>query len=369
MDFKDISVTDLFVILRGASKYTRDYGFVHRGDYPVYSASTMAPLTFIDTFDYEGEYLSWSTNGYAGTMKILSGQFSINADRALLKPKIDGIDLEYCRQLLEPIFRERAVGRIVDGKKNEYTKLQATKVGDIIIPIPVDKSGTIDVVAQKHLTLRSTSLSTLKEKSKDVCSVIVSCIPSLSGSVESSIELQLGGDWLQYITAKTTWTKAQYNSIDTGNDKDIPVFSAAKSPVAYVANKLPSSISASSDNPIISFASNGDGSAGTNFLFHTSPFYVSNDRTCIRIVDDKINPEYVFYSLHGIKQTYGFNHSFKATRNNLDNVTINIPVSKDGKYDVTLQKQLVNRYKKLYTIKKSIEDRLKTIISAKISIA
>jgi hypothetical protein len=39
----------------------------------------------IDTHNYSGKFLTWATNGFAGYVKVISGEFSINADRALLK--------------------------------------------------------------------------------------------------------------------------------------------------------------------------------------------------------------------------------------------------------------------------------------------
>jgi hypothetical protein len=41
-----------------------------------------------------------ATNGFAGYVKVISGEFSINADRALLKSKIENINLEYVKYYL-----------------------------------------------------------------------------------------------------------------------------------------------------------------------------------------------------------------------------------------------------------------------------
>ena len=49
----------------------------HKGEYPVYSASAQKALTYIDSFDYEGSSITWATNGFAGTINIINGRFSI----------------------------------------------------------------------------------------------------------------------------------------------------------------------------------------------------------------------------------------------------------------------------------------------------
>ena len=150
MNTKSVLVSEVFDTVRGKSLYTREYGNTNAGNFPVFSASS-EPLTFIKTFDFEGPHLSWATNGYGGSMKMLQGKFSINGDRALLKPKSELIDLDFCRFVLEPKFRREAVGRRVDGKKNEYTKLSPEKCLGISFNIPIDINGEIDLVQQQRL--------------------------------------------------------------------------------------------------------------------------------------------------------------------------------------------------------------------------
>jgi type I restriction-modification system DNA methylase subunit len=136
---------------KGKSKYTRKYGDAHKGPYPVFSASTNTPLTSIDSFDYNGQYLSWSTNGFAGTVKILDGQFSINGDRGIFIPKLKEIDLLYLKYTLEPILRKLAKGRIGERGEAEFTKVYPSMLKDILIPFPVDSSGEISLEAQQDI--------------------------------------------------------------------------------------------------------------------------------------------------------------------------------------------------------------------------
>ena len=137
--------------IKGKSVYTRKYGETHKGDYPVFSASSATPLTHIDTYDYDGDYLSWSTNGFAGTVIVLKGRFSINGDRGLLIPKIENIDILYLRYVLEPVFRGLAKGRKGDRGEDEFTKLYPSMIADVDIPLPVDDSGEISLAAQKEI--------------------------------------------------------------------------------------------------------------------------------------------------------------------------------------------------------------------------
>ena len=151
--YKYLPLPELFETAKGLSKYTKKYGNLHSGPYPVYSASSQKPLTYLDTFDYSGRYMTWSTNGFAGTILILDGTFSINGDRGIFLPK-DGrtdVDFDYMKFTLEPIFRELARGRKGDNGEDEFTKLYPSMLNDIMVPMPVDSDGNISLAAQKEI--------------------------------------------------------------------------------------------------------------------------------------------------------------------------------------------------------------------------
>lgn len=159
--FRYYPLPTLFGTIKGKSKYTKKYGNAHSGEYPVYSASSQKPLTFLDTYDYDGHYITWSTNGFAGTILILDGKFSINGDRGILVP-VDGrtdLNFDYMKFILEPIFRELAKGRKGDNGEDEFTKLYPSMLDDVMVPVPVDSDGNIDYnaqrkIAEKYLTVR-----------------------------------------------------------------------------------------------------------------------------------------------------------------------------------------------------------------------
>lgn len=172
---------NILVPIKGLSKYTKKYGNLHRGPYPVYSASSKKPLTYIDTFDYDGKYMTWSTNGFAGTILVLDGKFSINGDRGVLIPKDDrtDIDLDYMKFTLEPLFRDLAKGRKGDNGEDEFTKLYPSMLNDIMVPVPVDEHGNIDLYAQKEIAAKYLAI----EQSRD------EIISKLDALIQQKIEL------------------------------------------------------------------------------------------------------------------------------------------------------------------------------------
>lgn len=161
-----VPLVTMFDTVKGYSKYTKKYGNTHSGPYPVYSASSKNALTSIDTFDYDGKYMTWSTNGFAGTILVLDGKFSVNGDRGVLVPKdgIEDIDLDYMKFTLEPLFRDLAKGRKGDNGEDEFTKLYPSMLEDIMIPMPVDEAGNICLEAQKEIASKYITIEQCKRE-------------------------------------------------------------------------------------------------------------------------------------------------------------------------------------------------------------
>lgn len=166
---------ELFDTVKGLAKYTKKYGNAHSGPFPVYSASSNKPLTQIDTFDYDGRYLTWSTNGFAGTILVLEGKFSINGDRGILLPK-DGrkdLNFDYMKFVLEPLFRELAKGRKGDNGEDEFTKLYPSMLADVMVPVPVNSEGTIDLALQKEIATKYLTISHFQQETVSLLDSII----------------------------------------------------------------------------------------------------------------------------------------------------------------------------------------------------
>ena len=66
--------------LRRGRVMSKEYLADNAGDYPVYSSQTAnnGEIGSIDTFDFDGEYISWTTDGAnAGTVFYRKGKFSV----------------------------------------------------------------------------------------------------------------------------------------------------------------------------------------------------------------------------------------------------------------------------------------------------
>jgi type I restriction enzyme S subunit len=178
INLNEVQLSDIFSSIdRGKSKYTRTYCKEHAGEYPVYSADNGMPLGFMDSYDYDGKYLTISINGIAGKITIFDERFSTNADRVICIPK-DNIDIGYIRFVAEPLLRNKSKGRKGDLGKNEFSKLTPKMVAETFVPIPVKADGTFDLEKQKELAAKYEQIETIKKelisKILELTSVVVS---------------------------------------------------------------------------------------------------------------------------------------------------------------------------------------------------
>ncbi len=85
----------------------------------------------INTYDFDGEYLTWTTDGYAGTVFYRNGKFSATTRCGVLHIK-DGniINAKYLSYIIRIIFP-----KFVNKSISNY-KLTSNIVENIKIPVP-----------------------------------------------------------------------------------------------------------------------------------------------------------------------------------------------------------------------------------------
>lgn len=130
--------------------YSKDYLRNNSGSYPVYSSQTVnnGELGRISTYDIEGEYLSWTTDGaYAGSIFYRSGKFSITNVCGLIKPsKI--IDIHFLHHWLTL----QAPKHVYQGMDNP--KLMSNQMSEIRVPIlPIEHQKKIASILDRFEAL------------------------------------------------------------------------------------------------------------------------------------------------------------------------------------------------------------------------
>jgi len=126
------SIGEICQINRGRVM-SKDYLRNNAGEYPVYSSQTLEDGVFgrIKTYDYDGEYLTWTTDGAnAGSLFYRNGKFSITNVCGLLKVKVDGVDTKFLLYILATVSKKY----ISAGMGNP--KIMSNVMEKIEIPIP-----------------------------------------------------------------------------------------------------------------------------------------------------------------------------------------------------------------------------------------
>lgn len=168
IQYADIPLNDMVTHHNGNASYTKTWCQHHKGVYPIYSANNLEPIAYIDTFDYNGEYLTYSKNGCAGYITIINDCFSVNGDRCVMiidDKYINKVNILYLKYYLEPIFRKNKKGRLGAFGKNEFTKLNGTMIKglNIKVPIPLTRDGSYDLEKQCEIAERYKQIDEIKQ--------------------------------------------------------------------------------------------------------------------------------------------------------------------------------------------------------------
>lgn len=146
-NYKEVKINEIFDIVKGKDKYTKEYIRNNNGEYPVYSSQTTnnGEFGYIDSYDYDNECLTWTTDGiYAGTVFMRNGKFSMTTHCGALIPKVDNIDIRYIYVQLKNELKSYALGV---GNKRVTTSV----IKDVKIKIPINKNGKFDILKQREM--------------------------------------------------------------------------------------------------------------------------------------------------------------------------------------------------------------------------
>jgi type I restriction-modification system DNA methylase subunit len=357
LTYSNFKLKDLFDIERGKSKYTKKFGNQNSGDYPVYSASNNAPLTFINTFDYDGNYMTWATNGFAGYIKLLNGKFSINADRGLLKPKKENINIAYIKNVLEPILRDLAKGRKGDKGKDEFTKVYPSMIENVEIKMPINENGEFDIDAQNEIVDKIKFIEEIKEKIEEYKKRINELsVEVITFNKESKAKKVKASTLVKILPVSKKISK---KDIQKGGKN--PVYSSQTTKNGLVGYSDLKMFNASNKEPLITF-----GDHTRVFFIRKETFSVLDNVKILEIkkeYKDIIDIEFLIYSWQTEIPSLGYARHWKEAKN----VDIFIPIDKNGKFDLLAQKEISNKYYKISQVKKSISEELEKIIELEIS--
>ena len=140
-EWRVASIEDVATVGRGRVISHRDIARAHNPQYPIYSSQTSneGVMGYIDTFDFEGEYVTWTTDGAnAGTVFARNGRFNCTNVCGTIKLRSDN-HLFVARELAR--FAPRHVSRHLGNPKLMNDIMKRVK-----IPLPSTREEQ-DVIA------------------------------------------------------------------------------------------------------------------------------------------------------------------------------------------------------------------------------
>lgn len=377
---KYFSMKELFKSKRGNGKYTKEYCNKNKGEYEVYTGTTIGCFAKIKTYDYEGINLTYTTDGeYAGTVAILSGKYNIGGHRAILISLHDNLYLEYFRFILQSILCKHK-------RSNCVPTLTWKIIENIKIPVPVNEEGIFDLEAQKVISKKYKMI----ELSKKVL------LEDKKRLLQTSIDIDLSKYKCTHKLVKEIFDLSQSTngskftkSFIKNNPGNIPVYGATRieGEVGY---------GFVCDNAEIKEIKNGkeivkkiryfedcltyniDGSAG--FVFYRKERFSLSEKVRPLIIYEEYNKsldkEYLKYTIQpifrsnvkGRKGPNGQNEFTKISREIIKDLLIPIPIKEDGNFDLDAQKEIAEKYRKIQTIKKSLCKKIDSVLEMDIDL-
>lgn len=125
---------------------------------------------------------------------------------------------------------------------------------------------------------------------------------------------------------------ASHEKLNQINDiNGLPVYDASPNINTFVdENKFLNEVFEVEDNlnPDISFASEGNSSAGANFIIHKDKYFINNHRIVMKFTK-KYYSKYIYYNIFKMKEKYAFKRGYIPSQKELKRLNIVIPIPKD----------------------------------------
>ncbi len=357
MKTAEFLVSDFFVPLNGKAKYTKSYIEAHEGPYPVYSASLRAVFGFTSDYDHDGHFLTWVMNGYGGRVQEVNGKFSANRDRGVLIPREDVVtpDLAYVRFALEPSLISLRVGRIVDGRLNEYTKIYPPAAEAAELTLPVLDSGKPDYALMakigeklRRVEEKQASVRASREEIHDseVSVPVSEPYRMVSLGERNLFELSIGSRILRSENAGL----------------GIPIYSAnVRIPFGFATKPNVSDFS----RPSLLWGI--DTEAFDWAMFEAGVEFSITDHTGrLQLLTDNLDISYLLHALRASRTRYGFDRVFRANLKNIGNeVDIPVPLNESGQLCLPRQRRLAEVHRRVEATRQNALGALDNVLDAR----
>jgi type I restriction-modification system DNA methylase subunit len=150
----------------------------------------------------------------------------------------------------------------------------------------------------------------------------------------------------EYFTLSIGYRVLKRDILENG----IPLYSAnVYIPFGYVKQSNISNF----DKPSILWGI--DGNFNWNYIEENIQFATTDHCGRLICTNKNIHPKYIYYMLKQAAVQYGFNRTFRASMTNLKElVTVDVPINKNGDFDLKMQEKIVKKLDKITLVQNSV---------------
>jgi type I restriction enzyme S subunit len=345
--------------LRRGRVMSKGYLAQNSGDYPVYSSQTAnnGMIGKIDTFDFDGEFISWTTDGAnAGTVFYRTGKFSITNVCGLIKINSEAINYKYLFYWLT-----------IEAQKHVYSgmgnpKLMSHQVEKIPVPIPCpdnpEKSLEIQAEIVRILDAFTAMTAELTAELNLRKQQYNHYRDQLLSFEEGEVEWKMLG-WIGDVRMCKRIMKNQ-----TSDSGDIPFFKIGtfgKEPDAYISRELFENYKGKYNYPRVGeILISASGTIGRAVIFNGEEAYFQ-DSNIVWLENDesKVLNKYLFYFYQIASWNVSDGGVIKRLYNdNIKKTLIPIPFPNDPERSLAEQAKVVEILDKFDALSSSITEGL-----------
>ena len=351
-EFREISLSnnDYFNLFIGKRLLKKD--LIHiKGKIPVFSANAKVPISFhnkSNITDFSNNFVLWGIDGDFDFNFISKNTLFVTTDHCgTIRILKDEILPEYLMLQLEKIKHKYGFDR---GLRSSLKNMR-----DVCVEIPFDEQGDIDVEKQKEVIEKYEPIVELKTKIENYKKQI----EKLNVEVENEYR-------------KRMFNLDDLFKIESGNSKLTQNYlnSHKGDYVVYSANTKQNGVfgyinSYEFDKECIQLTTNGV-YAGTFFYREKHKFSINGDARLLIKKNENLDYYYLLNALKNAFAMHNFNWENKPTIEKIKPIEIPIPIDSNGKFDLSVQQQIAEKYHKIEQIKKNILEELDKISNIEI---
>ena len=111
-----------------------------------------------------------------------------------------------------------------------------------------------------------------------------------------------------------------------------------------------------------------DGTFDWHFIPAGQPFHPTDHCGVLRVLDDGIDPLYLFYMLKETRNRHGFDRTYRANLDNVAKVSVDIPTGGNGHFDIEKQREMATLCKQVDSFKQEAANHLKQIVATRVAV-